>query len=152
MSDLLSAGELPPAIALPPLPNLESITLHPGPSNLILLHPHGVFACGDTRHGVTTAEEPGGGYDPTLVQIDFLDGLSVRSVCLGGGRAGAVTDAGDAFIWGKGFESFERIELDIRQGDAGDVKFFGLGSDFEVVVLENDEVWIRGASESMRLV
>lgn len=117
-----------------------------GPSNLVLLHPQAVLASGDTRYNVTCARTTKG-FDPEPTILEHLEGLNVVSITMGGCRAGAVSDAGDAFIWGKDLEGIEQIEL----GDEpADVKFLGLGSDFDVFVTDSDQVWVRGNSKSSR--
>jgi hypothetical protein len=116
--------------------------MYAGPSNLILLCPQAVLACGDTRYNVTCTRTTKG-YEPEPLLLGHLEGLTIVSVTMGGCRAGAVSDAGDAFIWGKDIDGIEQVELN---EELADVKFLGLGSDFDVTVTDDDQVWVRGNS------
>ncbi len=82
---------------------------------------------------------------PTLQLIEDLEGLGISSIIPGSNnRLAVVTDAGDAYLFSKGAKRPELLA--IQERSEATVRMIGLGSEFEVLVTE-DEVWVRGESE-----
>jgi len=76
--------------------------------------------------------------------VEDLEGLGIKSVVAGSGnRLGVITEAGDAYLINR--RSMEPKLLEIEDESA--VRFLGVGSRHEVVVTE-ENVWVRGESES----
>lgn len=77
---------------------------------------------------------------PRLDLIEDLEGMEFQVVAGSCNRLGIVTDAGQAFV-------LEHRSQEVDLIDApGDVTMMGLGSDFDVVVVDN-VVMVRGNSE-----
>jgi hypothetical protein len=76
--------------------------------------------------------------------IEDLEGLGIQRLIAGSAnRFGVITEAGDAYLIPKGSLEPELMELE----DESAVRMIGVGSKFEVVVTE-DNIWVRGQSES----
>lgn len=72
--------------------------------------------------------------------VEELVGVGVKKVVSGFGRLGVVTPGGDAYIFSRG--KLEPLDVDIE----GEVEDLGLGSGFEVVVIDG-RAYGRGDSE-----
>ena len=76
--------------------------------------------------------------------VEDLEGLGVEVVIPGSAnRLGVITEAGDAYLVHNRSVVPELLELE----DESAVRFVGVGSKHEIVVTE-DNVWVRGESES----
>lgn len=78
---------------------------------------------------------------PRLELIEDLEGMDFHIGPGARNRLGIVTTAGEAYVLDKRSVEVELVEA------PGDVRLLGLGSDFEVVVTEQEEVFVRGSSE-----
>lgn len=76
-----------------------------------------------------------------LNPIGDLEGHELKIVTGSSNRLGIVTDAGSAYVLEKRSREVEMIDA------GGDVRLLGLGSDFDVVVVE-DKLLVKGNSES----
>jgi hypothetical protein len=105
-------------------------------------------------------------------EIEPLSGVPMRQVTAGEMVSGAVSAMGEAWIWGKGVGvgRLQRVRVgdgrglsegegeaqheDIADEDQDDneeeVKFLALGEGYGMVVLEDDQVYVRGQSELTR--
>ncbi len=146
------------------VPSLRSgaITLHPGLSH-VLIHARSpyssVFGLGDNRHfsaepnvhdGDGRSKRPEHALtSPT--SIEMFEGSEIKCVVAGGARSGVLSDAGEAWIWGKGIDGVEKVIIgsDMDEDDL-DIKLLAIGEGYEVVVTEDDGIWVRGRSESYR--
>ncbi|KAI9633710.1 uncharacterized protein MKK02DRAFT_38368 [Dioszegia hungarica] len=77
---------------------------------------------------------------PRLELIEDLEGMEFHIVPGARNRLGIVTTAGEAYVLDKRSVEVELVEA------PGDVRLLGLGSDFEVVVTEQEEVFTSLAS------
>ncbi|KAH8084200.1 hypothetical protein HD553DRAFT_312330 [Filobasidium floriforme] len=102
-------------------------------------------------------------------EIEPLSGVPIRQVTAGESVSGAVSAMGEAWIWGKGVgvgtlqrvgfgdgrglkEGGEKAQHeDIADEDQDDneeeVKFLALGEGYGMVVLEDDQVYVRGQND-----
>lgn len=103
-------------------------------------------------------------------EIEPLSGVPMRQVIAGESVSGTVSAMGEAWIWGKGVGvgTLQRVRVGDRRGpregegnaqqeeiadedqdddNAEEVKFLALGEGYGMVVLEDDQVYVRGQSK-----
>jgi hypothetical protein len=103
-------------------------------------------------------------------EIEPLSGVPMRQVIAGESVSGAVSAMGEAWIWGKGVGvgTLQRVRVGDGRGpregegnaqqeeiavedqdddNAEEVKFLALGEGYGMVVLEDDQVYVRGQSK-----
>ena len=125
-----------------------------GATFFVLLNNLGnVFTWGDGRYPVSLGRSvEGSARIPGEVQ-DSLGGLSVVKVAAGGWRGGAVTEGGDAFLWGSNPPSettgrppsndgVEQLEL---PGDE-DIVDIAIGDDHHLLLDGSGTVWATGSN------
>ncbi|KAG7527351.1 hypothetical protein FFLO_07020 [Filobasidium floriforme] len=176
-------------LPLPPGTKSAGISLQGGTSH-ILIHAREpssmIFGLGDNRYqsatpfplslslstsGLPTGSKPKRrpGQASRPEEIEPLSGVPMRQVTAGEMVSGAVSEMGEAWIWGKGVGvgALQRVRVgdgrglteggekaqheDIADEDQDDneeeVKFLALGEGYGMVVLEDDEVYVRGQND-----
>lgn len=179
-------------LPLPPGTKSTGVSLHSGTSH-ILIHAREpsstVFGLGDNRYqsatpfplslslstsGLPTGSKPKRrpGQASRPEEIEPLSGVPMRQVVAGEMVSGAVSEMGEAWIWGKGVGvgTLQRVRVGHGRGlgegegkaqqieiaDEGlddneeEVKFLALGEGYGMVVLEDDQIYVRGQSELTR--
>ena len=158
-------------LSLPPNIGSEGITLHAGSSHLLVWvkRPYEqVLGVGDNRfHSATPfppvhrLDNPDRNTPRRLGHVDYpteIETLSaVPLTCVAAGEmiSGAVSQGGEAWVWGKGVGPgrLEPVRVgrqdsqDDEGGEEEDCRLLAIGEGYEVVVLENDRVYIRGSSK-----
>lgn len=176
-------------LPLPPGTKSTGISLQGGTSH-ILIHAREpsstVFGLGDNRYqsatpfplslslstsGLPTGSKPKRrpGQASRPEELEPLSGVPMRQVTAGEMVSGAVSEMGEAWIWGKGVGvgTLQRVRVgdgrgpsegegkaqqeEIADEDQDDneeeVKFLALGEGYGMVVLEDDQVYVRGQSK-----
>lgn len=117
-----------------------------------------VLGLGDNRHRAAlprTAEcrqPPKHLLEPRC--IEDLCGIAISGISAGGSRSAAWSEAGEGWIWGKGIEGIEKVELptsqdtgEIAEGDGlSAISQIAVGDGYEFVLAQNGTVWTRGNS------
>jgi hypothetical protein len=176
-------------LPLPPSTKSTGISLKGGTSHL-LIHAREpsstVFGLGDNRYqsatpfplslSLSTSGLPAGskpkrrpGQASRPEEIELLSGVPMRQVTAGEMVSGAVSEMGEAWIWGKGVgvgtlqrvkfgdgrylreggekAQQEDMEDEDRDDNEEEVKLLALGEGYGMVVLEDDQVYVRGQSK-----
>lgn len=129
------------------------LTLHPGHSHLLIhsARPYPqTFGLGDNRfHSACPSATTSTGSLRVPCEIDSLAAVPIRWVGAGDRASGVISEAGEAWIWGKGagkstMESVTPVEECIDT----DITFLAVAESFEVAVTEDNSVWGRGQSEN----
>ncbi len=128
-------------------------------------HPsYALLGLGDNRFGAALPRDEAGSSDappPSQLnvpaRIPFFDGIAIDAAFTGGNRSGAISEAGEAWMWGRGIDGIEKIVvMGIPRGknraEECDIKLMGIGEDYEVVVTEENLVFVRGKSEPGGLI
>lgn len=153
-----------------PGPPETTFQLATGLSHAILLSQSGnpgfnqVLGLGDNRHraampSTMECRQPSNHLSEPK-PIEDLCGIAISGISAGGSRSAAWSDAGEGWIWGKGIEGLEVVELPEQsgvndaadQGDGRHVAQIAVGDDYEFVLARDGSVWARGKSTHSSLI
>lgn len=87
---------------------------------------------------IVTTDNKGKPCEPSLTLIEDLEGMGMEIVPGSCNRLGIITDAGEAYVLGQRSREVDPL-------DVGDARLLGLGSDFDVVVIDH-KVLTKGDS------
>lgn len=90
--------------------------------------------------------------------VDELSGIPLVGVWAGEMCSGAVSQGGEAWVWGRrvGPGRLERVDVTVpTNGDSDnevedcseDIRLLALGEGHEMVVMDNDQAYVRGTSK-----
>lgn len=124
-----------------------------------------VLGLGDNRHRAAIPRTTGCRQPPNHLAeprpIEDLCGIAISGISAGGSRSAAWSDAGEGWIWGKGIEGLDAVELptaqdgdsDIAEEDtASQVSQIAVGDGYELVLDRDGSVWARGNSTHASLI
>jgi hypothetical protein len=127
------------------------LTLHPGHSHLLIHSPRPyaqTFGLGDNRfHSACPSVSTNTGSLRTPREIDSLTAVPITWISGGDRSSGAVSEAGEAWTWGKGVGQGMLEDVSLEGYDDIDVKFMVVSEDYALVITEDNRVWARGRSE-----
>lgn len=119
-----------------------------------------VLGVGDNRHRAALPKTVECRQPPNQLSaprcIEDLCGIEISGISAGGSRSAAWSDGGEGWIWGKGIEGIEAVELSTRQvageeiieGDnASPISQIAVGDGYEFVLAQDGSIWTRGNSE-----
>jgi alpha-tubulin suppressor-like RCC1 family protein len=118
-----------------------------------------VLGLGDNRHRAANPTMTDTRQPPNHLSgprsIEDLCGIAMSGISAGGSRSAAWSSAGEGWIWGKGIEGLEAVELPfVREADSDNdeedegsqVSQIAVGDGYELVLTRDGSVWVRGNS------
>ncbi|KAK4688142.1 hypothetical protein P7C73_g1971, partial [Tremellales sp. Uapishka_1] len=100
-------------------------------------------------HHLLELSFPAPACEPRWRMIDDFEGVQITKIVTGAGdRFALLTEVGDGWILGPSSRGGAPELVEIKGKEDGEVRDIGLGSGWEIVVLDGD-VWVRGKSESI---
>jgi len=146
-------ASMPPVSAAPSSRSTPQpiLTLHPGHSHLLIHSPlpyAQTFGLGDNRfHSACPSVSTNTGSLRTPREIDALTAVPITWIGGGDGISGAISEAGEAWTWGKGVGPGMLEDVSLEGYDDVDAKFMAVAEDYALVITEDNRVWGRGRSE-----